>query len=159
MLAACTPQPEPAPKPTKTALFSSDAEAFKAAEETYAEYLTALNETDLSDARTFEPVYDWLTDTALASEKKSLSTYHAEKLHRTGLTDFDAFTPLSYADNVVIAHLCLDVSSVDLLSENNESLLQPDRATRRAMKVTFVEGDTTTHLVIASNHKPDGFSC
>ena len=157
MLAACTPQPEPTP--AKTALFTSDQEAFTAAEETYVEYLKALNATDLSDAATFEPVYAWLTGTARGAEKDSLSTYYAEDLTRTGDTTFDSFTPLRSAENEVSANLCLDVSEVDLLDTNNTSVLRPDRATRRGLEVTFVPGKTSTGLRIASNHEPENFAC
>lgn len=157
MLAGCTPAPEP--KPTKTALFASDEEAFKAAEETYRAYLHQLNATDLSDDSTFEPVFDWLTGSALASEKESLSFYYAEQLERTGETRFDSFTPLQRSGRTVTANLCLDVSEVDLLSTDGVSVLTDERANRRALKVTFVHGDTETGLMIQSNHEPESFSC
>ncbi|GAA3943384.1 hypothetical protein [Microbacterium soli] len=159
MLAACTPEPQPAPAPTQTPLFATDEEAFAAAEETYSRYIAALNDTDLSDPETFEPVYAWLTGTAQGAEKESLSAYHAEKLRRSGNTDFDTFTPLSRTEDEVTANLCLDVSEVDLVDEDGGSVLQTDRATRRALKVTFVPGMTTTGLRISSNHKPETFTC
>lgn len=156
-LAACTPEPEP--KPTKTALFASDEEAFKAAEETYRGYLSDLNATNLADTATFEPVYAWLTGTAVASEKKSLSTYHAEELQRRGKTAFDTFTPVTYNDDSPVVNLCLDVSDVDLLNSSGVSVLPSDRLKRRALQVTFAPGDTATRLQIASNHEPESFSC
>ncbi|WP_298861895.1 hypothetical protein [uncultured Microbacterium sp.] len=158
MLAACTP--EPAPKPTKTALFSSDAEAFKAAEETYRAYSTAANATDYSDPNTFEPVYRWLSGTALSSEKKALSVYHAEQIKRVGAASFDTFSPLSASNDEVVVQLCIDVSSVDLVRSDGESVVPDGRIPRVGRLVTFTPGSTPTGLRIESNHKPkDDFSC
>ncbi|WP_336646068.1 hypothetical protein [Microbacterium sp. USHLN186] len=157
MLSACTPEPEP--KPTKTALFASDEEAFAAAEETYRAYVAGLNETDLRNDETFEPVYNWLTASALSSERENLSYYHAEHLTRVGETTFDSYTPVSRSAKKIVANLCLDVSGVDLLNVDSQSVLPEDRVSRRALKVTFVPGDTPTQLKIASNHQPESFKC
>jgi len=156
-LAACTPEPNPTP--TKTALFASDEEAFAAAEKTYQAYLSDLNATDLTKGETFEPVYAWLTGTALAAEKKSLSLYHAEGIQRRGETTFDTFTPVSNTDDSTVANLCLDVTEVDLVDSSGSSVLPSDRLKRRALKVTFTSGDTHTQMKISSNHEPESFSC
>lgn len=158
VLAACAPTPEPTPTPT--ALFASDEEAFAAAEETYRAYLAAANATDLAEPATFESVFDWLTGTALSAERESLSLYHAEGLSRVGTTTFDTFEPVAFQDGAVVVNLCIDVADVDLQNGEGESVIPPDRAPRSGRKVTFVPGDTSTALLIASNHKPDeGFSC
>lgn len=160
MLAACTPAPEPEPEPTETALFSSDEEAFAAAEETYRAYVHAVNEVDLSDPESFEPVYVWLTGTALAPEKEALSLYHAEELTKKGTSSFDNYTPLSHSEGEVVAQLCLDSSALDLVRADGESALPPDRAPRQGRKVTFVPAETATGLQIASSHKPTAdFQC
>ncbi|MET0860918.1 MAG: hypothetical protein ABW091_07810, partial [Microbacterium sp.] len=62
-LSGCTPQPAPTPTPTG---FATEDEAFAAAEETYRAYVDALNQVDLSDPETFEPVYAWTTGEANA---------------------------------------------------------------------------------------------
>ncbi|MCB8044373.1 hypothetical protein JM654_09380 [Microbacterium oxydans] len=56
VLAGCTPSP--APTPTPTAVFASEEEAFAAAEETFTEYVLALNEIDTSDPTTFERLFE-----------------------------------------------------------------------------------------------------
>lgn len=160
MLAACTPQPEPAPKPTKTALFSSDAEAFKAAEETYRAYVDASNLADYSNPDTFEAIYAWNTGTALGAEKKALTLYHAEKLTRVGDFSYDNFSPLSASNDEVVVQLCVDVSKVDLLRSDGQSAVPEGRVPRVSRKVTFTPASTSTHLRIESNHKAeDSFSC
>src|SRR5690606_2554377 len=137
-LVGCTPAPEP--EPTKTELFASDEEAFAAAEETYRAYMDASNATDLSDAQTFEAVYDWNTGSALSAEKEALTLYHAEKLRRVGEGSFDNFEPTSATDDEVIVHLCIDVSDVDLVRADGQSAIPGGREPRVARKVTFVPG-------------------
>jgi len=158
MLAACTPQPEPTP--TKTALFTSDEEAFKAAEETYRAYIEASNKVDFSDPKTFEAVYAWNTGSALSAEKEALTLYDAENLTRVGDGAFDSFEPLTASDDRITARLCLDVSRVDLIREDGASALPADRAPRAGREVTFTPGDTSTGLQISSNKFPDeDFQC
>ncbi len=67
----CFAQPDPEPTP----LFSSEEEAFAAAEETYRAYVDALNQVDLSDPETFEEVYAWTTGELNASDRKGLSDH------------------------------------------------------------------------------------
>ncbi|MDQ0612626.1 hypothetical protein QF046_000267 [Microbacterium sp. W4I4] len=158
MLAACTPEPEP--KPTKTALFASDEEAFAAAEETYRAYTDAVNAVDTADPKSFEPVYQWLTGTALAPEKESLTLYHAENLKKTGVSTFDSFTPVSNSADEIIAQLCLDTGDVDLITPDGESALPANRAARHGRKVLFVPAGTSTGLQIMSSKEPTSeFTC
>lgn len=58
LVSGCTPTPEPTPTPTG---FANEEEAFRAAEETYRAYVDALNEVDLADPATFEPLFVWTT--------------------------------------------------------------------------------------------------
>src|SRR6188768_3952981 len=70
----CFAPPDPEPTP----LFSSEEEAFAAAEATYRAYVDALNQVDLSDPETFEEVYAWTTGEANAGARKSFSQMHAD---------------------------------------------------------------------------------
>lgn len=158
MLSACTS--EPMPTPTRTTLFSSDEEAFKAAEETYQAYVDATNAVDLANSASFEPVYHWLTGTALAPERESLTLYHAENLRKVGDSRFDSFDPVSFDGEEVVAQLCIDSEDVDLLNADGSSALPADRAMRHGRKVIFVAAGTRTGLKIASSQKPaEGFIC
>jgi hypothetical protein len=143
MLAACTPQPEPAPKPTKTQLFSSDAEAFKAAEETYRAYTDALNKVDTSDPRTFEAVYSYETGDLKALDKKNLSTLRAEQLTVTGDTVIRGFEGVSTSAGFkeVIGSVCLDVSQTDIRDKTGASVVPPGRLDIYTAIVTFTSVD------------------
>lgn len=160
MLSACTPDAEPTPKPTKTAAFASDEEAFAAAEETYRAYVDATNQVDIQDSASFEPVFSWLTGTALKDERETFSEFKAEGLTRNGSGSFDSFTPLSFEHDEVIANLCLDVSEIELNYSDGTSAVPGDRPPRTGRSVTFVMAATETGFKIASHDNPPGdFKC
>ena len=54
-----------------TPVFTSEEQAFAAAEETYRAYVDALNQVDLSDPATFEPVFALTTGEANAVRRES----------------------------------------------------------------------------------------
>ncbi|WP_087130606.1 hypothetical protein [Microbacterium esteraromaticum] len=159
MLSACTPEPEPTP--TKTALFTSEEEAFAVAEETYRAYTTAISDVDLEDATTFSPVFAWLTGDAEASERKTLSELSAQGLTITGSTSHVAFTPADYtaATGSVVARLCIDVSDVDLVGSDGASVVPIDRPELQPVEVMFAPAPTTTGLAIASSDESPEYAC
>ncbi len=75
VMTGCQPEPEPSPS---APAFATEEEAFAAAEETYREYVDALNQVDLSDPETFEAVYSWTTGDANAGARESFSEMHAD---------------------------------------------------------------------------------
>src|SRR6478735_4515131 len=126
-LTGCT-TPEP-PEPTPTPAFSSEEEAFAAAEETYRAYVDALNQVDLSDPETFEEVYAWTTGELNASDRKGLSTYHADGASVDGDSSVLLIAPppggsVLEGDGIAV---CLDVSDVMVTDAHGSSLVDPDR--------------------------------
>lgn len=145
-LTGCT-TPEP-PEPTPTPAFSSEEEAFAAAEATYRAYVDALNQVDLSDPETFEPVYELTTGEANANERESLSQMHADGWKVDGATVVTAFAGDSYSDGSIDALVCSDVSAVDVHDATGRSMVSASRPEVYALKVTFVESPTPTGLLI-----------
>ncbi|WP_196800622.1 hypothetical protein [Microbacterium sp. 11MF] len=138
-LAACAPAAAPKPSPTPTG-FASKEEAFAAAEKTYRAYIDALNEVDLSDPATFEPVYAYLRGDALASEKKTLTQMHADGWTVSGKTTL----PQIYAGNALGELIvCQDVSAVDVTDASGSSQVAPTRPNVFALDVK-VEFDPTS---------------
>src|SRR3546814_3928687 len=74
----CVGTPEPR-ETTPTPL--SDAEAFAAAEETYRAYVDALNQVDLSDPATFEPVYALTTGDLNSQDRRNFSDRKSTRLN------------------------------------------------------------------------------
>lgn len=133
LAAGCTPEPAPSPSPTG---FASEEEAFAAAEATYRAYVDALNQVDLSDPATFEAVYEQLSGSALADERKSLTTLHAEGSIVEGETVLSGFWNKSGTDPLTGIG-CLDVSAVSLTDASGASLVDPNRPSKYALELTF----------------------
>ena len=134
LAAGCTPTPEPTPTPTG---FASDAEAFRAAEETYRAYVDALNQVDLADPKTFEPVFAWTTGDANRAARKSFTEMHAngwtvEGLSLPLLVELRAFDRSS---QTVSLSVCLNVSDVQLRDAAGESVVAADRRDVQSMAV------------------------
>lgn len=160
-LAACAHTAHTTPSPTATPLFANKEDAFAAAEATYRAYTDASNATILTDATTFDAVFAWLRADALDSARKNFSEYYASGVTRTGASSFDHFTPGSYdaETRTVVVHLCIDVSSVDVLDAEGHSVVPADRPPRRAVEVTMISADTATRLAISSAIPTDMLTC
>ncbi|MFB7890854.1 hypothetical protein ACFC1I_01460 [Microbacterium sp. NPDC056044] len=156
-LAGCT-TPGPA-EPTPTSGFSSEEEAFTAAEETYRAYVDALNQVDLSDPETFEAVYGWTTGEANANERKSLSQLHADGWVVAGDTTVTGFHPGAVTGGIVDAVVCSDVSDVQVTDATGQSVVPDNRPSQYALQVTFVESSTPTGLSVRTSDAVEDPRC
>ena len=147
-ISACAPPlPEPTPSTTVSG-FASEEEAFRAAEATYRAYIDALNDVDLADPATFEPVYAWLIGDALAGSKESFSRMHAEKLSVSGDSSVPRVEPRVAGREEVVVDACLDVSDVKLVNASGQSVVSQTREDQQPRRVTFSPGGTPTGLTI-----------
>lgn len=159
LLAGCTPEPEPTPTPTG---FTSEAEAFAAAEETYRAYVEAGNEIDLSDPATFEAMLEWTTAAQTAKERKQLSELHAQGVSVSGKSSIVAIDLASWdpATRIVELTTCQDVSARDLKDANGNSLLSPERPALHSDLVVLVpDDDSPTRLLIDDIGSPEVSAC
>ncbi|MDW4572321.1 hypothetical protein R8Z57_05950 [Microbacterium sp. M3] len=157
-VAGCT-QP-PAPEPTPTPAFSSEDEAFAAAEATYRAYVDALNQVDLSDPATFEAVYDLTTGDLNASDRKSFTAWHADGYVKSGEATVVSIAPqsaqLSPGSSVVVT-ACLDISAVDIRDAGGLSVVGADRPAVQALEVALVEAEEApSQLRIISLNPAEG---
>lgn len=149
LLAGCAPDPVPSPTPAPP--FASDAEAYAAAEATYRAYVDALNAVDLSDPRTFEPVYAWTTGDANASAKKTFSQMHADGWSVSGDSKVDLFTAREFVGDAVKADACVDVSAVSVTDKLGNSVVEADRGDVQNLTLTFTpSAGSETQLLISS---------
>ena len=154
-------QPEPAPSPTGP-VFATEEEAFAAAEETYRAYVEALNQVDLSDPETFEAVYAWTTGDANANERKTLTQMHADGWNVSGETAVRSFRgKTADLDSVQVdAVVCSDVSAVEVVDANGESVVSAERPDAYALAIEFVTSTATeTGLAIASSNAVEDSAC
>ncbi|MDO8383144.1 MAG: hypothetical protein Q7T17_09215 [Microbacterium sp.] len=136
LLAGCAA--DPAAEPTPTPSFSSEAEAFAAAEATYRAYVDALNQVDLADPETFEAVYAWTTGDANAGIRETLSQMHADSWTVTGHSVPALIQRLQVASEGVELAVCLDVSAVQVLDRNQTSVVSGTRGDVQTMMVLAV---------------------
>lgn len=154
-LTACTPEPEPTPTPTG---FASEEEAFRAAEETYRAYVDALNEVDLADPATFEPMLSWTAGSFTESERKIFSEYHAEGVTVSGLSHVSLAELVSWdatARSVSLAG-CVNVSEVQVVDAQGNSLVAADRPDIQSTLVKLELSPTPTLLAISSIEGREG---
>jgi hypothetical protein len=151
---------DPAGPAEPTPTFTSEAEAFAAAEATYRAYVGALNQVDLSDPETFEDVYGWTTGDANANERETLSQMHADGWVVSGDTVIASFRGDDFApsrDTVVLATVCSDVSGVSVTDSDGTSMVSADRPDVYALEISFVlaPGRDTGLTIAASNAVED----
>lgn len=128
-LAGCTPGP--APKPTPTPLFTSEAEAFKAAEQVYRDYVDAGNAQQNGD-QSADP-QQYLAGVALDDDVKSVRDFEKSGLKITGTSTIKYFRAQSFdtKSEGVESLACLDVSGsrvvnaagVDVTPTNRQALV------------------------------------
>lgn len=155
-LSGCTPQPAPTPTPTG---FATEDEAFAAAEETYRAYVDALNQVDLSDPETFEPVYAWTTGEANAEARKSYTRMNADGWTISGESQVALIQPskeLSIEPLLVATAVCLDVSAIRGVDRDGASVVSPDRNDVQPMLITYDRAASSTGLLIASIEGREG---
>ena len=155
-------QPEPEPSPSGPA-FTTEAEAFAAAEETYRAYVDALNQVDLSDPETFEAVYAWTTGDANAGARESFSEMHAKGWSVRGASRVDRTEPLGAAlekTASVSIVACLNVSDVTLVDADGNSAVAENRPDVQEVRVDTVASRTSsTGLLIADLDGSDEGLC
>ena len=131
---ACSPTPAPTPSPTG---FASEEEAFAAAEATVREYFEAASAIDLSDPKTFEPLFDLTTADQNAFDRKRYSEYQAEEYSITGASNVVAVQPRSWdpETQASIVDACVDVSALDLRRADGTSVVSPDRPDKQDLQI------------------------
>ena len=155
-LSACTPAPEPTPTPT--AAFASEEEAFAAAEEVYTSYMVAFNKVDYANPETFDAPGQFTDGEYAANEREGLSQMHAEGIVRGGETRTLWFRGLDFADGIVTARVCNDVSAVTLENAAGESIVSPDRPPRSAIDLTF-EVSTSASIRLVQAEGSEDSAC
>jgi hypothetical protein len=125
-LAGCTPGP--APKLTPTPLFTSEADAFKAAEQVYRDYVDAANAQQNGD-QSAEP-QRYLAGAALNEDIKSTRDFEKSGLKITGTSNIRYFRAQSYdaKSGGVESLACLDVSQSRVVNSAGADVTPTNRS-------------------------------
>ena len=160
LLTGCVPTDPivtPNPEPSSTPIFATEEEALAAATAAYAAYVK-VSDRILMDGGADPDRIMQVAGPVVAKEEKDGYGKFVERHYRSiGATTFDSmklqsFSPYSAGGKgVVSVYLCVDASKVDVLDENNVSVVSPDRPDRTGFEVGF---DATSSrpftLVVAS---------
>jgi len=143
-LAGCFGQPAAKPS-TPAPAFTSDAAAYAAAEKVYREYVDALNQVDLADPKTFEPVFALTTGEANAADRKGLSAYHADGVTIDGESVIKLLEPIDITTDRARVDLaaCVDVSKVSLTKSDGTSAVASDRVPTQTVAVSLLADRST----------------
>jgi hypothetical protein len=159
-LAGCSPS-NPTPTPTRTAsvpVFTSDAQALKAATEAYAAYLKMSDTIAHEGGADPERIKQYATGDALSLFMQGAAKYKEASAHSIGQTTAGAYKFQSVTNSRVRFYVCEDISNVELLDAAGRSLVVPGRDPKTAFEVTAIE--TNARLLIESrNVWPGGGVC
>lgn len=136
LLAGCAAEPVPSATPSPT--FSTEADAFAAAEATYRAYVDALNQVDLADPATFEAVYEWTTGEANAGARELFSQMHADGWTVRGDSLILRIDHLTADSGSATIGACLDVARVEVEDVEGDSVVAPTRPDIQSIKVQLV---------------------
>ena len=143
-VSGCTPdRPAPVPSVSQsgTPLFASDEEALAAAEEAYAAYLAVVDGVLANGGADIERLASVAVGDQLVADKKEIEEAARLGLHSTGTTTFDSLTLQRYELHefhpAVVAYLCQDVTSVDVLDSSGRSVVDSTRSNRIRYEVSF----------------------
>lgn len=159
LLAGCVPgEPviTPEPDPDATPVFASDEEALAAATEAYAKYLEVSDQILSEGGENPERLDAVATPAWQKLQLEGYAKAKANGLHSVGSTAFDSLTLEAYdpgavnGEGLVRAYVCIDVSGVDVLNVEGESVVSTERPGRSPAELVFdwVNGDSP-RLVVA----------
>lgn len=144
---------EPAPRPSPTAAFSSEEEAFAAAEEVYRKYNSAGNEG--------QDVTEFLVGAALESDIQSKRYLDENRLRLDGDSTIIEIkgtkSAISSSVGSVVIEVCLDVSASRVLDSAGNDVTPADRENRWVLSVTLV--GARDQLLISDSTPVPGRTC
>jgi hypothetical protein len=145
-LSACTTAAQD-PPPTHTAsaspLFTSDADALKAATDAYAAYQRTSDEIAHDGGADPERITTYVTQEQLTRELEGFAAFRTSNRHTTGKSTFDSATLArrDLAHGELEMYLCQDLSKTKVLDEHDSEVRIAGRRLRLPMDIQFVRID------------------
>jgi hypothetical protein len=136
----------PDPEPTTTPVFANDEEALAAAEEAYAAYIAVSDQILIDGGINPERLLEVATQEVYDTQLEGYEMLAANSWRSTGGTMVDS-VQIQYFDSATVAvYACVDVSKVDVLNRDGNSVVAADRPARSAFEI-FFDYDKTKLLV------------
>ncbi len=132
----------PVPTPSVTPVFASDEEALAAAEESYKRYLAVSDQIFAEGGANPERLAEVATGTFLDASITGFEKVQANGWRSTGATKADSFELQQVAtpgtvERLIIAYACTDVSAIDVVDSDGNSVVSSTRPDRTYFEVYF----------------------
>jgi len=159
VLTGCVPpsgHPSMSPSESATPVFSSNAEALAAAEKAYAAYLKVSDEIANDGGKDPKRLDGLATGSLLSDDLAGFASFAAKRWHSVGASQLTN-TILQSANlepdgkGTVIVYLCEDVSGVDVLDENDVSVISAGRPKLQQFQVQL---EVSRSKLIPSEREP-----
>ncbi|HAM26286.1 MAG TPA: hypothetical protein DCP11_06130, partial [Microbacteriaceae bacterium] len=160
ILAGCTktePIVTPAPTPSSTPLFASDADALEAATGAYAAYLKVSDQILMDGGVNPERIASVATKSWAAIQMASFAKERDRGWRSTGGSTFDGLTLQQQETTsrmrvpVITAYVCVDVSAVDVFGRDGVSVVSEDRPDRSPVEVSFELAESTSKTLLVAD--------
>lgn len=147
------------PSPRPTPVFVSDEEALAAATDAYTKYVTVSDLISRDGGVEPERIKTVVTPTWAAKEIRSFERLEMSGNKQVGRSNFDSlriqkFEIVASGSTRVTSYLCADVSATDVVDTNGRSVISPNRITRVAMQVTFINLAEGNHQLFIDGSEP-----
>ena len=132
-------------------MFASDEEALAVAEEVYGRFREIADNVGKHGWSDASPLGEVLTDPALRTELESAAELAALGYELRGLSRSDSMTlqrlqDLGSARVSMTLYVCDDLSGVDVVDSEGNSVVAPDRPDRQPLEVEMSDADGTLKI-------------
>jgi hypothetical protein len=155
-LAGCVGPPSapmPVPSPSSTPVFASDEEALAAAEVAYGEYVAVASQIFADGGADADRLRATATGEQLEADLAGFEEVARLGQHSTGATAFDQFVLQQYTPDspreTVVVYVCDDVTGVDVLDQEGNSLVSPSRPDLTTYEVSFDLAEVGSALLVS----------
>lgn len=144
------PSLEPAPEP----VFASEEEALAAAKNAYEAYLKISDAVLADGGERPERIEPFAVAAARKAALAGYQEFRSANLESNGSTKLRSMILQSHDSDAVITYACLDVSDVDVLNSDGESVVSPGRPDMQAFEALFAEHPSKPGALILASREP-----
>ena len=164
-ISGCASTAEPAPSENTAAPTSptvSDDEALALIGETYAAFVTVIDDVLAHGGRDSQRLQSVATGSALSDAESDAREFMSSGFHSAGKTKVNNLilqnsTGATGASSPeLLAYVCEDVSDIDLFDENGESLVSPERKTTQAFEIAVSDDNADGRYLVNSRRTWQG---
>jgi hypothetical protein len=164
VLSGCVPTTTPAgpssPRPSTTPVFANEAEALAAATKAYAAYVRVSDEILADGGKNPERINAVVTGKARKTAMQGFTKFRDGSLTSTGSSKISNLIREYYVPNsaggvgIFSAYACLDISEIDVLDGEGNSVVTPTRPNFQAFELTFDLATNKAPMLLVASETP-----